>query len=237
MPNFLVDVLLPPASLAVLSFILLLLGRRPRRAATPLVFLLVLLGVPFVAAGLLNSLAPAPAKSGPAPSAIVILSADAVRTQDPGVVEPGPLSLDRIRAGAALQRRTGLPILVSGGMIPDTHVTLADMMATSLRDDFEVPVRWAEGVSQDTWQNAQFSAELLRRENISRVYLVTHVWHMRRALLAFRHFGMDPVPAPVRPAAPPPVSFRQGLISASAWFNSYIALHELVGLLFYSLRG
>ncbi len=234
--NLVVDVLLPPASLAALALLLLLAGRRLRWLAAPVVALLVLLGIPLVATGLLNSLAPPAGTEGPPPAAIVILSADAIRMQGPDDLEPGPLTLDRVRAGAALQRRTGLPVLVSGGEFLHSQTTLAKVMATSLTDDFGVPVQWQEDRSLDTWQNAEFSAAILRREHISRVYLVTHFWHMRRAMLAFRAFGLDPVPASVRPPYRPPFSPLQLVLNAVAWFNSYVALHEWVGLGYYRLR-
>lgn len=232
--NLVADVLLPPASLAVLALLLLCGGRRTRRFAPAVVALLVVLGIPLVATELLNSLAPPSAAPGPPPSAIVILSADAIRMRGP--LEPGPLTLDRVRAGAALQRRTGLPVLVSGGEFLRSQTTLAKMMATSLENDFGAAVRWQEDRSLDTWQNAAMTAAILRQENISRVYLVTHSWHMRRSILAFRAFGLDPVPVPVRPPYRPPFSPRDLLITSSAWFNSYVALHEWVGLAYYSLR-
>ena len=46
-------------------------------------------------------------------------------------------------------------------------------------------VRWQEDRSADTWETAEFSAALLRPAGISRVYLVTQSWHMRRAMLAY----------------------------------------------------
>jgi uncharacterized SAM-binding protein YcdF (DUF218 family) len=234
--NIVADLLLPPASLAVVALLLLLGGRRSRRAALAVVVLLVVLGIPLVATELLNSLAPAPAEPGPAPGAIVILSGDAIRMQGTVDLEPGLLTLDRLRAGAALQRSTGLPILVTGGAFLDARTKLASMMATSLQEDFRVPVRWQEDRSADTWQNAEFSAAILRQAGISRVYLVTHFWHMRRAVLAFRDFGLDPVPAPVRPPYRPPFIWRELAMSTSAWLNSYFALHEWVGLAYYNLR-
>ncbi len=211
-------------------------GRRSRLAAIAALLALVVLGIPLVATGLLNSLAPPPAAPGPQPGAIVILAADAIRVGGPVDLEPGLLTLDRLRAGAALQRRTGLPVLVSGGAFVQARTMLASMMASSLQDDFQVPVRWEEDRSADTWENAEFSAAMLRQAGITRVYLVTHAWHMRRSLLAFRRFGLDPVPAPVRPPYRPPFAWRQLAVSAAAWLNSYYALHEMVGLAYYSVR-
>lgn len=239
MINLIVDILLPPASLAVVALLLSVIGgRRTRMAAIAVLVVLVGLGMPIVSTALLNSLSPAPQTTGSAaePAGIVILSADAIRLPLAGAIDPGPLTLDRLRAGAALARRTGLPILVSGGPIFDSRMTLAAMMQTSLRDDFHLSARWEEDRSLDTWENAKFSAEILQQAGIHRVYLVTHDWHMRRALIAFRHFGLDPVPVPVRPAYTPPFSWRYLIINPAAWFNSYVALHEWVGLLYYNVR-
>lgn len=237
MLNLVADILLPPASLAVLALLLILSGRRGRLPAGFVLMLLIGLGLPIVATALLNSLAPPlSADTSPSPAAIVILSADAIRVQDPNALEPGPLTLDRTRAGAALARRTGLPVLVSGGELPELHMTLAAMMALSLREDFGLDARWQENRSRDTWENAEFSASILREAGIKRIYLVTHDWHMRRSLLAFRHFGLDPVPVSVRPPFTPPLSWRRFVISPNSWFNSYIAIHEWVGLAYYATR-
>ncbi len=237
MINLVADILLPPASLAVLALLLLLGGRRSKIASGLVLLLLIGLGLPVVATALLNSLTPqATTGSGPEPGAVVILSADAIRLARSNDLDPGPLTLDRIRAGAAQARRTGLPILVSGGQVADARTSLAEMMAISLRDDFRLETRWKENRSRDTWENAEFSAAILHDAGIERIYLVTHDWHMRRAMLAFRHFGLDPVPISVRPPFTPPFSWRRLVVSPVAWFNSYVALHEWVGLAYYTLR-
>jgi uncharacterized SAM-binding protein YcdF (DUF218 family) len=235
--DFVVDYLLPPPSLAVLVLLLLLFGgRRARLLAVGLTGVLVLLGMPLIGRGLLNSLAPGPPPPGPPPAAIVILSADAVQRDGPNDLGPGRLTLDRMRAGAALQRRTGLPVLVSGGHVEGSQMSLAGMMARSLRDDFRIPVRWEEGRSRDTWENAACSAAILKPAGITRVYLVTNFWHMRRALVAFRAAGLDPVAAPVREPYWPAFSPTDLLDRASAWYDSYLGVHEWIGLLYYSVR-
>ena len=109
-------------------------------------------------------------------------------------------------------------------------------MVRSLQDDFGVPVRWEEDNSYDTWENAEYSARILHDAGISRIYLVTHFWHMRRAMIAFRHFGLEVTPAPVRPSLPLPLSPLFLVPRVSAWDTSYLALHEWSGLLYYSLR-
>ena len=161
---------------------------------------LILFGMPIVSGNLLRALEtglPTTPPPGHPPQAIVVLSAELIRThQETLGVRPGLLTLDRLRTAAALHRRTGLPILVSGGTGQVGAATLAAVMAQSLKDDFQTPARWVEDKSTDTWENAHFSADILRAEGITSIYLVTHSWHMRRALVAFRHTGLIVTAAP-----------------------------------------
>jgi len=70
-------------------------------------------------------------------------------------------------------------------------------MADSLRDDFGVTVRWQEGESRTTWENAEFSAKMLLPEGVKRIVLVTQAWHMPRAVWSYQQAGFEVVPAPV----------------------------------------
>ena len=199
--------------------------------------LLVILGLPMASTMLLNSLSPA--KQGnvaSSPAAIVILAGDAIRVVGTSDLSPGLLTLDRERVGASLARRTGLPILLSGGPFGNAQTRLAAMMAVSMHDDFGLNAKWIEDQSRDTWQNAAFSAAILHAAGISSIYLVTQDWHMRRALLAFQHFGLVPVPAPSRQAYNTQLAWYYLIPTASSWLDSYFALHEWVGLAYYSLR-
>src|SRR3546814_14888599 len=69
-------------------------------------------------------------------------------------------------------------------------------MQITLERDFGVEVRWTESESTSTWTNARLSAAKLRAAGIRRFYLVTHAWHMPRAMLAFAGTGLEAVPAP-----------------------------------------
>ncbi len=110
-------------------------------------------------------------------------------------------------------------------------------MARILEGEFGVKVRWVEDRAGTTWANARFSADMLRADGIDTVFVVTHAWHMRRALLAFRRFGLTAVPAPthlIQPFSPGPAWF---VPEASGWASSAFALHEWLGLAWYSIRG
>jgi uncharacterized SAM-binding protein YcdF (DUF218 family) len=174
------------------------------------------------------------------PAAIVILGGDAGYGTDTGL-EPGtgigPLSFERLRAGARMQRQTGLPVLVTGGELEPGAAPIAEQMARSLHDEFGVPVRWIEPKSDDTWQNAEFSAALLHAAGVTSVYLVSQAWHLRRGAMAFAHFGIATTPAPLRYDRPARFNFDEFMPHASAVLNSYFALHEWIGILYYALRS
>ncbi len=217
------DLLLPPVSLGVLALLALLMpGRRGRVAALLLLVLLVALSMPLVGVSLLASLdlPEAAAEAGPAPGAIVILSGDVERAAG-GDADVGALTLERERAGAVLARRTGLPVLVTGGLVT-APPPVAEMMAASLAADFGVTVRWTENRSTTTWENAQFSVPMLRAEGVQRAFLVTHAWHMRRAVLAFARAGLEVVPAPVRRDPGPRWVAEELVPRSSAWLRSVL---------------
>jgi uncharacterized SAM-binding protein YcdF (DUF218 family) len=105
-----------------------------------------------------------------------------------------------------------------------------------MADDFAVPARWREGASTDTWENAQDSAAMLRAAGITSVYLVTHAWHMPRALVAFRRAGLQAAAAPVEIDNKPDLRARSFVPAVHAWEESYWGLHELIGRAWYAVR-
>jgi uncharacterized SAM-binding protein YcdF (DUF218 family) len=234
---------LPPVNLVLLALAGLLLLRRRFRAGLVVVTVclcaLLVLSLPITSGALLDSLEDGRAGDPGKPAgAIVILGADVNRgaTED-ATTGPGPLTLERLRAGAALYRTAQLPILVTGGTLRQGWTPVARVMAQSLREDFGVPVRWTEDRSRDTWENARFSAAILKTAGIGSVYVVTHPWHMRRALIAFSQFGIAATPAPTQPHAPLEVTPGDFIPETRSWMDSYFALHEWVGCAYYELRA
>jgi uncharacterized SAM-binding protein YcdF (DUF218 family) len=202
---------------------------------------LYLLATPFVSAHLLR-LAEAPLGVSPSavaqsPQAIVILSAGVYpRAPEYGGDTVDALTLERIRYGARLHRRTGLPILVTGARPRNAAQPMAESMRRALVEDFKVPVRWVEGRARTTHENAEQSAALLRAEGIDTIYLVTHAVHMRRAQEAFERARLTVVPAATMfTATDPDVSLRELVPRATTLARSSYALHELIGRLWYRL--
>jgi uncharacterized SAM-binding protein YcdF (DUF218 family) len=169
-----------------------------------------------------------------APGAIIILAGEAAYTR--GTPEVGPLTLERLRAGAALHRRTGLPLLVSGGPLRGGDPPIAALMAASLVADFGVAVGWVEDRSSDTRDNAVFSAAMMRREGIHAAWLVTHAWHMPRAQEAFGRADFTTLAAPVRLDRVPDGRLQDWLPRPDRLAQSWYALREWAGRIVYLIR-
>lgn len=235
--------LVPPNLFILLALIGFLLALRTRRAGLVLaaasVVCLYLVATPVMSFLLIRSAEmlasavprlPLPA----APGAIIVLSAEYARSNRPdGRDIVGPITLARLAEAAREQRRTGLPILVSGGWVEGADNSLAGMMAQSLDSDFHVPARWREERSRTTYENARYSAGILRRAGISSALVVTNPWHMARALWSFYAVGYPVVAAPLPEYQALPLSPAIAFPQIPALVGSYYALHELIGLAWY----
>jgi uncharacterized SAM-binding protein YcdF (DUF218 family) len=239
--------ILPPASPALLVLLGVLLWWRPlgRTLALLGALCILVLSLPITAAHLIAGLETYPALTAdalahPHAQAIVVLGGD--RHWDApeyGRDNLGVLTLQRVRYAAWLQRRTGLPLFVSGGSPPSESPPMGQLMRRVLEQELQVSVAAVEDRSQTTWENARYSAALLRTRGIARIFLVTQGWHLPRAVEAFEREGVEVVPAPAGtpPPAQGPLTLGELLPDAHALTNSGIALHEYLGQAWYTLRA
>lgn len=146
-------------------------------------------------------------------------------------------SLERLRMGARLASETQLPILLTGGApdrTSDTDLPEAVVMASILEKEFHQKAKWVETKSQTTQENAEFSADLLKRNGIKTIYLVTHFWHMPRAQQIFEQYGFQVIPVPHgfhRTEKLNPTDFYPSSLTETRqiW-------HEIIGVIWYRLR-
>jgi len=242
--------LTPPGLILLLAFLGLLLQLRWRRLGRTLVgtslILLFVLSLPLTGRALVAPLETTP----PLPTAT--LSPDEARKQAGAIVvlgggryapaaeygdtdAVGEATLHRLRYAVWLHRRTGLPLLVTGGAPFGERVSEAALMQESLENDFQLRPKWAEARSRNTQENAGFSKEILAAAGIRKIYLVTHAWHMPRAQWAFVNAGFDVVPAPMGFSA-----LGKGELDVLGYLPSMHglslssrALHERLGLAWY----
>jgi len=150
--------------------------------------------------------------------------------------QPSGVALERMRYAAQLAKASGLPVLTSGGLHYGTPPSEAQLMADSLQRDFGVPVRWLEGESRTTWENAEMSAALLQPQGVRRVVLVTQAWHMQRSVWSFQRAGFEVVPAPVGfMGVDQGIPFGGLLPSFKAVWQNGQLFNEVAGLIGYRL--
>ena len=231
---FLKAVILPPTGPLLLAILGLWLStRRPRTGrilAWAGVLSLLALSTPIVALLLLRLLdaSPLDLQAARSAQAIAILGGGVRRhaaEYDGDTV--GRLTLERVRYGARIARLTGLPVLVSGGSVLGGEPE-ALLMQRVLEQEFNVPVRWSEANSRNTHENAARSAEILRREHITRIVLVAHAFDMARARAEFVAQGLDVIPAATGVASWEPDSPLDLLPSVASLQSSYFALYEIL---------
>jgi uncharacterized SAM-binding protein YcdF (DUF218 family) len=232
--KILAAIVLPPTGPLLLVIAgLILLRRRPRlgRAlAWTGTLTLIALSTGAVAHGLaqlLNDFPPLRLEDGRTAQAIVVLGGG-VRPDalEYGGDTLGRLTLERVRYGAWVAKRVGLPVLVTGGA-PFGGAAEGVVMKQALEGEYGIPVRWVEAEARNTRENARNAAALLQRDGVRRVVLVAHGFDMRRARAEFVATGLEVVPAPTFVPAPGPLEPADFLPSVPALQLSYYALYEL----------
>jgi uncharacterized SAM-binding protein YcdF (DUF218 family) len=177
--------------------------------------------------------------SAPAGLDAIVVLGNAV--SPPHFERPYPLpnaeSYGRCQHAAWIHRKTGLPVLVSGGLESDWNQTVAATMRDLiLAAGVPADMIWVEDRSRSTHENARFSAEVLRRHGARHIALVVDAQSMLRASACFRKEGLEVTAAPSR--------FSEVSANVEGWILGWkavrgneLTLHEALGVCWYWLRG
>ena len=202
-----VPLLVYPLGLGIILVAAALLLRRRKRLQTGLLaaalLILVLGSNRWVSYTLARSLEwqYLPPDPVPAGDVIVILGGGTESAQYPRSAVEVNSAGDRVLHAARLYHQGAAPtILVSGGNIVwlgGRTMTPAQEM-TDLLKLMGVPESaiWQQPASQNTQEDAEYSAAMLKEKGVQRVLLVTSAMHMPRAVILFHHMGIDVIPAP-----------------------------------------
>lgn len=186
-------------------------------------------------------------RASPLPSAtadaIVVLSAS-VFPADPSQPEDMPghgTYLRCARAAWLYHHWKPLPIVVSGGPLRTSGpITLAAPAMARTLEEAGIPssLIWIEDRSHTTYENALYTAALLRPRGIRRIALVTEGYHLLRSVKCFEHQGLAVVPVAcsyrtLRFHA----ALRQFLPTPQEMVYNEETLHEWIGLVWYAVRG
>lgn len=243
--HLLAAALLPPLVLVLLLVVGLILNRRRPRLAMPLILLsttaLYALSTPWVGGLLLKTLeisVPVSPTTLRTADAIVVLGGGRrIEAAEYGSDTLNGISLERLRYAAYLHHASGLPILVTGGKPGGGTLSEGHLMKSILQSEFNVPTRWVEGAALTTWDNARFSAPLLKEQSVQRIALITHAWHLRRAAPLFEAQGLSVIPAGIQFSSRHIDSILDILPTPAGLRDSTFALHEWLGILWYKFRS
>ncbi|MBJ26178.1 MAG: hypothetical protein CL567_00785 [Alphaproteobacteria bacterium] len=141
-------------------------------------------------------------------------------------------ALERVRYGAYLKKNSGLPVLLTGG-ITASSTSEARAMSNTLKNEFNVLATWLEEKSMNTKENAKFSWEILSKEKIFKIVLVTNDYHMQRSVLEFESVGFQIIPGPVNPTNDFNIRLLSFLPNGKSLNSFKTYVHEWLGILWY----
>ena len=146
-------------------------------------------------------------------------------------------SVERLRYGIWLSRETGLPLGFSGGLGHGAAAgaTEAESAARIAEREFGRPLRWQEGESRDTRENALKTVALLQPLGIEQIVVVTHAYHMHRAIANFERAAAGQririIAAPLGQRSSARLAFSDWLPSPDGFEDTWTVLHEWLGRL------
>ncbi|MDF1528256.1 MAG: YdcF family protein [Sedimenticola sp.] len=239
---------LPPGVLILLMLVGLIMVRRLAGKFLLLISLasLYLLSTAFLSKQLMGTLEIVPALTD---AQISRTDAQAIVVLGAGRREAAPeyglqdtvnaLHLERLRYAAWLSKKSRLPLITSGGTPRSNGPSEAIMAREILEKEFGSTVLFAEEQSRTTRDEALILKGMLEKRGIRKILLVTHAWHMLRSLDVFEAAGISVTPAPMGFAhkRSSSSSYFDWLPSAHSLQNSYYALHEQLGRIWYRLLG
>ena len=247
----LVPIVLYPLGLAiVLALFALIFGRfrRLSRAALLLAIVLLWLASMPVTANLLAlrweaAYPPVAAANLPEADAIVVLGGFVGQPLPPQIVPDLSGGVDRLFEAARLfHAGKAAHVVVSAGNLPWHEIVAPEAhWIGGFLGELGVPAAAVvlESKSRNTRENADFTAPILHDRGWRSVLLVTSADHMRRAMATFRKAGIEATAAPADFQGHTPLfdSLLDFLPSADALAETSNVLKEMIGLVYYRLRG
>lgn len=236
--KILTAITLPPFNIAVIWILTLILKRLHYKKMSCFftilgIAMLYLFSIPFMATLLNNSLMDEyklNLQDYQQAQAIVVLGGGLRdSTELYGNITVTNNELERMRYAAFLYKETGLPILATGRS-PNGN-SEAKAIAKEFQQFFDVPTRWEENEAKTTKENAFYTKQMLEKEGIHKIILVTQNWHMKRAKMLFEQQGFEVLPAGVGYGKTPweYISFMYFVPQSGAMDNMMQLLKEWLG--------
>lgn len=242
------SLLLPPLPLLLLALLGLLQAARKKRGGIALATLALAVlwalschgTAMWLARSALPQIAPVTAaqlKTAKVQAIVILGGGMLPEAPEYGAPQPSGHTLARLRYGIWLAQQSALPVAFTGGNGWATsgdgkasEASEADVAARFALQDYRMTLRWLEGRSRDTTENARLLSPMLKRDGVQRIALVTDAWHMPRSVAAFERAGLIVTPAPIGFLLPVQNDLMEWLPSAGGLSTSQLVLREWLGL-------
>jgi uncharacterized SAM-binding protein YcdF (DUF218 family) len=169
----------------------------------------------------------------------------------PRVVPDGDAEVIVVLSGSDTQARyqhagwlhthwRALPVLASVGRGHSVTEVTCSALARRVLQESGVPSSMIliQERSANTYEDALYGAEILRRHSVRRIALVTEAFHMLRAEKCFRRQGLKVVPAPCRyRTARMTFGWAELVPRREYLLENKEALHEWIGLAWYLIKS
>ncbi len=138
--------------------------------------------------------------------------------------------------GFYLSKNNKLPIIFSGqGLNDESSLAKEDFEKLSKMSNYK-PQIYFEDSSMNTEENAKFTSKLFEEKNITKdIILVTSAYHIKRASYFFKKYSFRVVTKSINKLVEPLNGFYY-LPNIRALHNSYRAIHEYIGLIFFAIK-
>jgi len=172
------------------------------------------------------------------PQAVVVLGGGTIQGSPEAGAGKDTLASDvikRILYAYSLRDTFKVPYIFSGGKVfeygQETEALMAGRLFVSLGFPFDRII--LESRSRNTWENARETAIF----GFDKVVLITSAYHVKRSIYCFNRHGVSVIAAPTdyKCDRGRKYDFFSFMPTISDLFNSYLALHEYIGLFIYKV--
>ncbi len=135
-----------------------------------------------------------------------------------------------------ISKETNTPLIFCGAK-KEMKAFLDDLRLFEKQFNFKITYYFPKP-SLNTYQNAETASELFEKNGWKKkIYLITSAYHMKRAIMLYKHFGFEVIPKPVDFLRDYNYDYWDFLPNAGSFLKSYAAIHEYFGILSLKIRG
>ena len=236
------NLILPPGCLIISLLIYIILYYKKNKTMPKLIvtitILFYIISIPLTSNLLTHSLEYKYLPPNKLDGDVVVVLGSGATLSSPDLSGSGNLSgsaANRLLAAARINKKTGLPIIFTGGQVFKTSGNEAEIAKRQLLDlGLSENAVIMENKSLNTTENANFTKVLLTKYNYTKPILLTSAFHMYRSVINFNNAGiknLEIYPCDYSTNKKLSMDFNSFVPSSSSLSSSSLALHEYLGVL------